>query len=97
MVNIALALEIYWFVPVLVFGTGILYLLASSKMLFRSSSDTLAGDLIANGGGRVISLEVKRRVKLSGAELEEFRLKVSSGTGKRRLKLTGTALLEFSL
>jgi cleavage and polyadenylation specificity factor subunit 2 len=44
--------------------------------VFRPSSDTLGGDLIANGGGRVITLEVKRRVKLTGAELEEFRIKV---------------------
>jgi cleavage and polyadenylation specificity factor subunit 2 len=44
--------------------------------VFRSSSDTLAGDLIANGGGRVITMEVKRRIKLTGAELEEFRIKV---------------------
>lgn len=38
----------------------------------RTSPGTLARDLIDNGGDRLISLQVKRRVKLEGAELEAF-------------------------
>ena len=38
----------------------------------RTSPGTLARDLVDNGGNRSLSLEVKRRVKLEGAELEEY-------------------------
>ncbi|XP_018322472.1 probable cleavage and polyadenylation specificity factor subunit 2 [Agrilus planipennis] len=38
----------------------------------RTSPGTLARDLIENGGNRTIDLIIKRRVKLEGAELEEF-------------------------
>lgn len=38
----------------------------------RTSPGTLARDLIDNGGNRTIDLEVRRRVKLEGAELEEY-------------------------
>ncbi|KAK9877497.1 hypothetical protein WA026_018608 [Henosepilachna vigintioctopunctata] len=39
----------------------------------RTSPHTLARDLIENGGnGRTIDLEIKRRVKLEGTELEDF-------------------------
>ena len=39
-------------------------------------SGTLAHDLVSRGGNdRVISLEIKKRVKLTGAELEEFKRK----------------------
>lgn len=38
----------------------------------RTSYGTLARDLIENGGNRKIELEVKKRVELEGAELEEF-------------------------
>ncbi|KAJ2942103.1 hypothetical protein O0L34_g623 [Tuta absoluta] len=38
----------------------------------RTSPGTLARDLLENGGDRVIELTVKRRVRLEGAELEEF-------------------------
>lgn len=38
----------------------------------RTSPGTLARDLIDNGGDRVIEMVVRRRVKLEGAELEEF-------------------------
>lgn len=37
----------------------------------RSSSDTLARDLVEKGRNRTITLEVKRRVKLERAELKE--------------------------
>ncbi|KAL0819927.1 hypothetical protein ABMA28_007930 [Loxostege sticticalis] len=48
----------------------------------RTSPGTLARDLIENGGERTIELTVRRRVRLEGAELEEFlqqqRLKVNN-------------------
>lgn len=50
----------------------------------RTSPGTLARDLIENGGNRVIELQIKRRVKLEGAELEEYQR-------KEREKLEATA------
>ena len=44
----------------------------------RCDEGTLGADLIANGGDRVISLDVKRRVKLTGAELEQHIKKVTN-------------------
>lgn len=41
----------------------------------RSSPGTLARDLVENGGNRNITLEIKKRVKLEGAELEEYQKK----------------------
>jgi len=42
----------------------------------RSPKGTLAHDLVSRGGNdRVINLEIKKRVKLTGAELEEFKRK----------------------
>lgn len=38
----------------------------------RTSPGTLARDLIENGGNRNIVLEVKKKVRLEGAELEEY-------------------------
>ncbi|XP_022909761.1 probable cleavage and polyadenylation specificity factor subunit 2 [Onthophagus taurus] len=38
----------------------------------RTSPGTLARDLVDNGGGRTIDLDVKKRIKLEGAELEEY-------------------------
>lgn len=38
----------------------------------RTSPGTLARDLIEKGGNRTITLDVKRRVRLEGAELEEY-------------------------
>ncbi|XP_017769181.1 PREDICTED: probable cleavage and polyadenylation specificity factor subunit 2 [Nicrophorus vespilloides] len=38
----------------------------------RTSPGTLARDLVDNGGNRTIDLEVKKRVKLEGPELEEY-------------------------
>lgn len=38
----------------------------------RTSPGTLARDLIENGGNRNITLEVKKKVKLEGVELEEY-------------------------
>ncbi len=45
---------------------------------YRCDAGTLGADLIANGGDRVISLDVKRRVKLTGTELEEHLKKVTN-------------------
>lgn len=39
---------------------------------YRTSPGTLARDLIEKGGDRTIELMVRRRVRLEGAELEEF-------------------------
>lgn len=44
-------------------------------IFFRTSPGTLARDLIENGGNRIIELQVKKRVKLEGAELEEYQRK----------------------
>lgn len=41
----------------------------------RSSPGTLARDLVENGGNRNITLEIKKRVKLEGTELEEYQKK----------------------
>lgn len=38
----------------------------------RTSPGTLARDLVDNGGNRAIEIEVKRRVKLEGVELEDY-------------------------
>ncbi|KAK6644493.1 hypothetical protein RUM43_000760 [Polyplax serrata] len=38
----------------------------------RTSPGTLARDLIDNGGDRIINIEIKKRVKLEGEELEEY-------------------------
>lgn len=38
----------------------------------RTSPGTLARDLVEKGGNRNISLEVKKRIKLEGTELEEY-------------------------
>ena len=46
-------------------------------LIRRCGKGTLGDDLIMNGGDRVVSLEVKRRVKLTGSELDQHRLKVN--------------------
>lgn len=46
-----------------------------NTFMFRTSPGTLARDLIDNGGNRTLELLVKRRVKLEGAELEEYQRK----------------------
>uniref|UniRef100_A0A6V7ING6 Cleavage and polyadenylation specificity factor subunit 2 n=1 Tax=Bracon brevicornis TaxID=1563983 RepID=A0A6V7ING6_9HYME len=38
----------------------------------RTSPGTLARDLVDNGGNRTITMEIKKRVRLEGAELEEY-------------------------
>lgn len=48
----------------------------------RTSPGTLARDLIDNGGDRNIDLTVERRVKLEGAELEEFEKRQKAKNGR---------------
>jgi cleavage and polyadenylation specificity factor subunit 2 len=48
----------------------------------RSSPGTLGRDLITNGGNRSIPIEVRRRIKLMGLELEQFRAKEKSSSSK---------------
>ena len=59
-------------------GPSVCLQCSDSDLIFRCDAGTLGADLIANGGDRVISLDVKRRVKLTGAELEEHIKKVSN-------------------
>lgn len=40
--------------------------------MFRTSPGTLARELVDGGGNRTIQVEVKKRVRLEGAELEEY-------------------------
>jgi len=58
----------------------------------RSSPGTLGRDLITNGGERSIPLTVRRRVKLSGQELEEYRAKEKELNKKSHASLVEEAL-----
>jgi len=62
----------------------------------RCDAGTLGDDLIKNGGDRVISLDVKRRVKLTGAELEQHRQKEKEASKKLHNSLVEEALDESS-
>jgi len=62
----------------------------------RCGEGTLGADLIKNGGDRVISLNVKRRVKLTGTELEQFRLKEREANRKLHTSLVEEAIDESS-
>jgi len=62
----------------------------------RTSPGTLARDLILNGGDRIIPLDVRRRIKLSGAELEEYRQKEKEKDKKSVSRLVEAALDEES-
>merc|ERR1712233_157605 len=64
----------------------------------RSSPGTLARQLIAHQGDRdrVIPLEVRRRIKLTGAELEEYRQKEKEKEKKNESSLVEAALDEES-
>ncbi|KAF9823331.1 hypothetical protein SFRURICE_012750, partial [Spodoptera frugiperda] len=55
----------------------------------RSSPGTLARDLIEKGGDRTIELNVRRRVRLEGAELEEY-------LQNQRVKVNNTVKLEMT-
>jgi len=58
----------------------------------RSSPGTLGRSLILEGGDRVMPLEVRRRIKLTGVELEEYRQKE-----KEKEKKTVSSLVEAAL
>merc|ERR1712025_1006252 len=58
----------------------------------RSSPGTLGRDLIVNGGDRTIPIEVRRRIKLTGQELEQFRAKEKSSSSKHHSSLVEEAL-----
>jgi len=62
----------------------------------RCGMGTLGEDLIKNGGDRVINLEVKRRVKLTGTELEQYRLKERDENKKAHTSMVEEALDESS-
>jgi hypothetical protein len=53
---------------------------------------TLARDLITNGADRTIPVEVRRRIKLSGQELEQYREKEKSSSSKHNSSLVEEAL-----
>merc|ERR1719318_1367212 len=58
----------------------------------RSSPGTLGRDLITNGGDRTIPIEVRRRIKLSGQELEQYREKEKGSSSKHHASLMEKAL-----
>jgi cleavage and polyadenylation specificity factor subunit 2 len=58
----------------------------------RPSPGTLGRDLIVNGGDRTIPIEVRRRIKLTGQELEQFRAKEKSSSSKLHSSLVEEAL-----
>merc|ERR1712209_400612 len=64
----------------------------------QTSPGTLARQLIAHQGDRdrVIPLEVRRRIKLTGAELEEYRQKEKEKEKKNVSSLVEAALDEES-
>ena len=58
----------------------------------RSSPGTLGNDLIQNGGDRVMNLEVRRRIKLTGQELDDFRREEKEKNKKAHNSLVEEAL-----
>lgn len=58
----------------------------------RSSPGTLGRDLIVNGGDRTIPIEVRRRIKLTGQELEQYRAKEKNSSSKHHSSLVEEAL-----
>ncbi len=58
----------------------------------KASEGTLARDLQDNGGDRTIPVEVKRRVKLVGQELEQFRANEKKNSSKLHTSLVEEAL-----
>jgi len=58
----------------------------------KASEGTLARDLQDNGGDRTIPIEVKRRVKLVGQELEQFRANEKKNSSKLLTSLVEEAL-----
>merc|ERR1719242_3034244 len=58
----------------------------------KASKGTLARDLQDNGGDRAIPIEVKRRVKLVGQELEQYKAKEKSSSSKLHASFVEEAL-----
>jgi len=58
----------------------------------KASEGTLARDLQDNGGDRTITIDVKRRVKLVGQELEQFRANEKKNSSKLLTSLVEEAL-----
>jgi len=58
----------------------------------RSSPGTLGRDLINEGGDRTIPIEVRRRIKLTGQELEQYRAKEKNANAKLHSSLVEEAL-----
>ena len=50
---------------------------AKNSIIFtkRCSPGTLGHDLMVNGSNRVVPIDAKKRVKLAGAELDEYKRK----------------------
>ncbi len=59
----------------------------------RTARGTLARDLIDNGSDRKIRVVHKKRVKLTGAELEEFRRKEKAAAAESKVKATTDSML----
>jgi cleavage and polyadenylation specificity factor subunit 2 len=55
-------------------------------VLCRTSPGTLARQLIENGGKIPLNLEVRRRVRLEGAELEDYQRKERENKEKSQEK-----------
>jgi cleavage and polyadenylation specificity factor subunit 2 len=55
-------------------------------VLYRTSSGTLARQLIESGREVALNLEIRRRVRLEGAELEEYQRKERENKEKSQEK-----------
>jgi cleavage and polyadenylation specificity factor subunit 2 len=55
-------------------------------ILYRTSPGTLAHHLIENGGNVPLTLEIRRRVRLEGPELEEYQRKERENKEKSQEK-----------
>jgi len=58
----------------------------SYVLICRTSPGTLARQLIENGGKLPLNLEIRRRVRLEGAELEEYQRKERENKEKSQEK-----------
>ena len=58
----------------------------------RAAPGTLARDLQDNGGDRTIPIEIKRRIKLVGQELEQYKAKEKSSSSKLHTSFVEEAL-----
>jgi cleavage and polyadenylation specificity factor subunit 2 len=58
----------------------------------RSSPGTLGRDFITNGGDSTIPIEVRRRIKLSGQEFDQYMKTEKSSSSKHHSRLVEEAL-----